>query len=832
MVTKSLHRSVDLVNSVEKSLVSNQLIQGKDRILLSISGGQDSICLLVILNQLCAQMEFYLGLIWCHHLWQIDSFSLMRQITKISYLFQLNCCFAVTPKPISSELLARNWRYNCSSRICFFYNYYKITLAHSANDKAETMLLNLMRGTGVAGLSPLPWEKKKAENCDKKTEHVSQCFLFPISFFFWSPFFLHQKNTKKTTGFAFFNDVVEKKRSAETFINKTNIENQLERTIFINQPSWHIKKVEKHFRKIEKCSTFLEILDYLQQIYFVVPEIELKKEVSWVVEKVKLKKKKNILKKNNLRIIHNKKWFYFVSYTFLKSCSISFTSSIDFINDKSFYQITRSPTLLIKKLVNTISKKSGLNCLSYDLELLSKESNLNLFDISLSSLKNPWTSLSNRILIKILDINLQRSIKFITKLKYYLHYLIYKMEDKWYARWQWHSSSEENLFFKSIILLKLIKKVVKKKLDTNWQVSNKCKETELDIALNAQNCSIIRPLLSLNRFDISKLCLFWQLPVYPDQSNQKLSFLRNRIRKQLLPVIKLFFNSRIEKVLLQFSEIFSAEEFYMTQITTKFFKKFSITNINGVDNQVQPQFVVYYSFLPVIKRDNLLVFIKEVANLQSLKTFLYPLIPLTFFFKMGSSTILSEKLISDSTVSLINVIDYHTSFITTPKGGGYHSMIRQTLWPMKTVFCLSVPLEATFWVWNRKLCESQTLKKHLKGKKKGAFLSTYKQTFNFNNSFLINSGKKKDTPIIYQNIVKSNSCQKKGKSPFFTHNLIRKFNKLELKKKEIYWPFIISFLPKALQRRFAKIFLVNQSWDQIQYSQIEQFLTIVKKYSL
>ena len=196
MVAKSLHRSVDLVNSVEKSLANKQLIKGclsikstcnifsvppqqpsiecipedltKEKILLSISGGQDSICLLVILNQLCAQMEFKLGLVWCHHLWQIDSFSLMRQITKISYLFQLNSCFAITPKPIPSELLARNWRHDCSARICLFYNYFKMSLAHSASDKTETILLNLMRGTGVAGLSPLSWEKKNGDQEKKR----------------------------------------------------------------------------------------------------------------------------------------------------------------------------------------------------------------------------------------------------------------------------------------------------------------------------------------------------------------------------------------------------------------------------------------------------------------------------------------------------------------------------------------------------------------------------------------------------------------------------------------------------------------------------------------
>ena len=182
MVAKSLYRSVDLINAVNKVIIANQLMKPNDRLLLSISGGQDSICLLVLFNQFYTQMELDLNLLWCHHLWQFDSFSLMRQITKLSFLFQFNSCFAITSKFVPSELLARNWRQNCSYRLCLFYNYCKIILAHSASDKAETILLNFLRGTGLTGLSPLHWTKQINEKSFKKEfgtnlqsgEHISQ----------------------------------------------------------------------------------------------------------------------------------------------------------------------------------------------------------------------------------------------------------------------------------------------------------------------------------------------------------------------------------------------------------------------------------------------------------------------------------------------------------------------------------------------------------------------------------------------------------------------------------------------------------------------------------
>ena len=187
MVTKSFYRSVDLINLIGKTTITNQLIKKTERILLAISGGQDSICLLILFNQLYAQMELHLGLFWCHHLWQIDSFSLMRQMSKISFLFQFNGCFAIPSKFVPSELLARNWRHNSSYRICLFYNYSNISLAHSANDKVETILLNLMRGTGISGLSPLHWTKKISQESVQNEEHMSQHPTSLISIFSWSP---------------------------------------------------------------------------------------------------------------------------------------------------------------------------------------------------------------------------------------------------------------------------------------------------------------------------------------------------------------------------------------------------------------------------------------------------------------------------------------------------------------------------------------------------------------------------------------------------------------------------------------------------------------------
>ena len=87
-----------------------------------------------------------------------------------------------------------------------------------------------------------------------------------------------------------------------------------------------------------------------------------------------------------------------------------------------------------------------------------------------------------------------------------------------------------------------------------------------------------RPLLSLHRFDIQKICFFCKLPVFADKTNQKLFYSRNRIRKQVLPLFRFFFNPEIDKLLFQFSEILNDEQDYLNLITNKFYNQLEYKN--------------------------------------------------------------------------------------------------------------------------------------------------------------------------------------------------------------------------------------------------------------
>ena len=73
------------------------------------------------------------------------------------------------------------------------------------------------------------------------------------------------------------------------------------------------------------------------------------------------------------------------------------------------------------------------------------------------------------------------------------------------------------------------------------------------------NYTIVRPLMKFSRRTVTLNCRLRGLPVYPDLSNSKLRYSRNRIRKQIIPAIKFLLNPKIERALFQFSEFYNRD---------------------------------------------------------------------------------------------------------------------------------------------------------------------------------------------------------------------------------------------------------------------------------
>ena len=152
-------KSLDLINFVEKSIRQKNLFQPNQALLITVSGGQDSICLLLIFFQLKNQWNWKLKILYCNHLWQKDSFYSLFHLFKVTFFLKIPFCFGITLEKIFSEQKARNWRYLLFERVNGFYNYHYILTGHSASDRIETGLFKIFKGSSPKGISFFDWTK-------------------------------------------------------------------------------------------------------------------------------------------------------------------------------------------------------------------------------------------------------------------------------------------------------------------------------------------------------------------------------------------------------------------------------------------------------------------------------------------------------------------------------------------------------------------------------------------------------------------------------------------------------------------------------------------------
>ncbi|MCD8109713.1 MAG: tRNA lysidine(34) synthetase TilS [Clostridiales bacterium] len=138
----------------------HHMIESGDRVIAGVSGGADSVCLLLILCEMSRRMGFFLAAVHVEHgirgeESRRDAAFTERLCADLEVPFLL--CPADAPEWARTtgqglEEAARELRYNSFFSACETFRADKIALAHHANDSAETMLFHLARGTGIRGM--------------------------------------------------------------------------------------------------------------------------------------------------------------------------------------------------------------------------------------------------------------------------------------------------------------------------------------------------------------------------------------------------------------------------------------------------------------------------------------------------------------------------------------------------------------------------------------------------------------------------------------------------------------------------------------------------------
>lgn len=148
-----------LEEKVLQTIVENKLIQNGDKIVIGVSGGPDSIALLDVLIKLQSRIKFDITVAHINHMIRQEAIDDQKYVEQYCKNKKIKCFIKqakveeiAKKRKIGTEEAGRNLRYEFFNEILEKTNSNKIATAHSKNDNAETVLMNILRGSGTSGL--------------------------------------------------------------------------------------------------------------------------------------------------------------------------------------------------------------------------------------------------------------------------------------------------------------------------------------------------------------------------------------------------------------------------------------------------------------------------------------------------------------------------------------------------------------------------------------------------------------------------------------------------------------------------------------------------------
>ncbi|MBR5235787.1 MAG: tRNA lysidine(34) synthetase TilS [Clostridia bacterium] len=158
----------DLCNKVRSTIMAHKLIEQGDKVLVALSGGADSVCLLHILLALSEEMNFSVYAAHVNHGLRGEESEgdeafvqdLCNRLSLPLFIHDCDVRAFSEERHIGLEEGGRLVRYD------FFYSLVqdkgmtKIATAHHGDDNVETVLMRLIRGTGPVGLAGIPYQNR------------------------------------------------------------------------------------------------------------------------------------------------------------------------------------------------------------------------------------------------------------------------------------------------------------------------------------------------------------------------------------------------------------------------------------------------------------------------------------------------------------------------------------------------------------------------------------------------------------------------------------------------------------------------------------------------
>ena len=147
-----------MIKKVIKTIERYKLLNKEDRVVAAVSGGPDSTALLVALAQIASLLDFSIIVAHFNHglrgAKSDEDEKYSQELAKKMGLIFVSGKMdqKLRQKGESPEDFYRQQRYQFLNKVAEDYNAQKIALGHNIQDQAETVLLNLLRGSGLGGL--------------------------------------------------------------------------------------------------------------------------------------------------------------------------------------------------------------------------------------------------------------------------------------------------------------------------------------------------------------------------------------------------------------------------------------------------------------------------------------------------------------------------------------------------------------------------------------------------------------------------------------------------------------------------------------------------------
>jgi len=153
-----------LLIKIRETIKKYSMLGPGDRVVIAVSGGPDSVCLLSVLHSLAKDLDLTLHVAHLDHMFRGKESAdealfvegLAKKFNIAATIEKIDVPAFCRERGLFAQAGAREVRYGFFASVAETVGAARIATGHTASDQAETFLMRLVRGAGVSGLSAIP----------------------------------------------------------------------------------------------------------------------------------------------------------------------------------------------------------------------------------------------------------------------------------------------------------------------------------------------------------------------------------------------------------------------------------------------------------------------------------------------------------------------------------------------------------------------------------------------------------------------------------------------------------------------------------------------------